>query len=204
MAFLSNEDLNAVSAAIRAAESRTSGEIVTVVAGQASSYTGITLAAPALCALVLPGLAAPFARLVAAGDLFLVQLALFAGLYGLMLIPAIRRLVVPAQLQRAAAGRLAREQFLARGLHLTQGRTGVLIFVSIAEHYVEILADAGIDAKVPQADWQSTVDAFVAQVRAGRVADGFVTAIGRVGERLAAHYPATRTPNELPDHLFVI
>lgn len=204
MAFLGNDDLQAVSAAIRAAESRTNGEIVTVVAEQAGSYTAFTLAAPALCALVLPGLAAPFAGLVAAGDLFLVQLALFVALYGLLLVPAIRRRVVPARVQRNAAQRLAREQFFARGLHLTEERTGVLIFVSVAERYVEILADTGIDAKVPQSEWQSTVDAFVAQVGAGRVVDGFVAAIGRVGERLAAHFPATRTPNELPDHLFVI
>jgi putative membrane protein len=204
MAFLSEADLQAVSAAIRAAESRTTGEIVTVVAERADSYSVVTLAAPALCALVLPGLVAPFARLVAAGDLFLVQLALFAALYGLLLIPPIRRLVVPARVQRSAAGRLAREQFFVRSLHVTHERTGVLIFVSVAERYVEILADAGIDAKVPQAEWQSTVDAFVAEVRSGRVADGFVTAIGQVGERLATHFPATPTPNELPDHLFVI
>jgi putative membrane protein len=162
------------------------------------------LAAPALCALVLPGLAAPFGRLVAAGDLFIVQLGVFVLLYGLLLVPAVRRTVIPAGVQRGAAERLAREQFFTRGLHLTEGRTGVLIFVSVAEHYVEILADAGVDAKVPQHEWQSIVDGFVMQLRGGRVADGFTAAVAKVGAHLAAHFPAARTPNELPDHLFVI
>lgn len=204
MTFLAEADMQAVAQAIRTAEAGTSGEIVTVVAERASTYPIVTVAGPALSALVLPGLAAPHVGLVASGDLFLVQLVLFLILYGLGCVPAIRRALVPARIQRATASRLARQQFVERGLHSTRDRTGILIFVSVAERHVEILADAGIDAKMSPGEWQSIVDAFVAHVRAGRIAEGFIAAVGKVGERLAAHFPATRTPNELPDHLFVI
>ena len=81
----------------------------------------------------------------------------------------------------------------------------MLIFVSIAERYVEILADAGIDSKVDQAAWQQIVDKFVSDVRSARVADGFRIAIQKVGEILAEHFPAgAKNPDELPNKLYVI
>ena len=82
----------------------------------------------------------------------------------------------PTAVKRRRAGRLAREQFFAQGLHLTRARTGVLIFVSVAEHYVEIIADQGIDALVPPGTWDKAVADFVGQVRAGHIAEGFLAA----------------------------
>jgi putative membrane protein len=84
-------------------------------------------------------------------------------------------------------------------------RSGILIFVSLAEHYARVIADDGIAAKVPASYWQGIVDALVAQARQDRVADGFVAAIGMCGEVLAEHFPsAAGGANELPDRLFVI
>ena len=112
---------------------------------------------------------------------------------------------MPAAVKRRRAGRLAREQFFAQGLHLTRARTGVLIFVAVAEHYVEIIADQGIDSQVPPGTWDAAVSDFVAQVRAGRVADGFLAAIAAVGDHLAKHFPrAPDDTDELPNRLIEI
>ena len=90
-------------------------------------------------------------------------------------------------------------------LHTTTGRTGVLIFVSIAEKRVEIIADSGIDAQVEKGIWQKIVDDFTADIGAGRAVEGFERAIGRIGELLAQHFPPRDIdPNELPDHLIVL
>ena len=103
------------------------------------------------------------------------------------------------------ASRLAREQFFERGLHLTRARMGVLIFVSVAEHYVEIIADEGIDALVPPGTWDKAVADFIERVRAGRIAEGFLDMIEVIGARLAEHFPrAPDDRDELPNRLIEI
>jgi putative membrane protein len=81
----------------------------------------------------------------------------------------------------------------------------VLIFVSVAEHYVEILADQAINAKVAQAEWDAIIAVFVMTVKQGRVAEGFEQAVDACGALLAQHFPAAPGErNELPDHLIEI
>ena len=92
-----------------------------------------------------------------------------------------------------------------RGIARKKDRSGILIFVSLAERYARIIADDGIAARVPQAEWQAAVDALVAHMRDGRIADGFVTAIDLCGDKLAAHFPRTGgSGDELPDRIYVI
>ncbi len=80
-----------------------------------------------------------------------------------------------------------------------------MLFVSVAERYVEIIADAGIDAKVADDAWGGIVEGFVAEVKAGRIADGFISAIEGCGILLAEHFPrAADDVDELPNHLFEI
>ena len=113
--------------------------------------------------------------------------------------------LVPKSTRNANVHRRAAEQFLAQNLYTTAGRTGVLLFVSIAEQRVEIIADSGIDARVAKGTWQKIVDDFTAEIGAGRQVEGFVQAIERIGTHLAEHFPpGSINPNELPDHLIVL
>jgi len=110
--------------------------------------------------------------------------------------------VVPRSSQRKHAARRAREQFYAQQLHHTRDRTGVLLFVSVAEHYVEILADEGINAKVAPGTWDHIIKNFVVQLGARRIAPGFLEAVAACAIILAEHSPAHKeNPNELPNHL---
>jgi len=100
---------------------------------------------------------------------------------------------------------MARRQFLEQGLHHTKGETGVLIFVSEAERFVEILADRGVSTHVDDTRWQAIVDRFVGNVRRDRVVLGFVDAIAECGDVLAEAVPKlTDNPNELPNRLILI
>ena len=84
-------------------------------------------------------------------------------------------------------------------------RSGILIFVSLAERYARIIADDGISARVPQSQWQAAVDALVAHMRDGRIADGFVAAIDLCGSELAKIDPRTEASrDELPDRIYLI
>jgi putative membrane protein len=106
--------------------------------------------------------------------------------------------------QRSRAHRAAVEQFVVRGITRTKDRTGVLIFVSLAERYARIIADEGIAAKVHTSEWQEAVDALTAHMRDGRIAAGFIAAIERCGAVLATHAPPSGSGNELPDRLYVM
>jgi putative membrane protein len=205
MAFLTDQDRARIASAIAAAERRTSGELVAVVADAADDYRYVALLWPALAALLLPAILLTALPALDAWLLYLAQAALFVVLVLLAQLRRVRLALVPAATKRRRASRLAREQFVAQGLHLTRERTGVLIFVAVAEHYVEIIADRGIAAVVPPGIWDEAVAGFVEQLRAGRVAEGFLATIALVGERLAGQFPrAADDTDELPNRLIEI
>ena len=106
----------------------------------------------------------------------------------------------------SARGRTApRSNSFSSGASATPpNRSGVLIFVSLAERYARIIADEGIAAKVPNAEWQAAIDALTGHMRDGRIAAGFIAAIERCGAVLAQHAPPDGSPNVLPDRLYVM
>ena len=106
------------------------------------------------------------------------QLMATAAALGLIyLVPALRLRLAPRRWQFMQAHDNALRQFLSHNVHLTSERTGVLIFVSLAERYAEIVADAGINAKVPQEVWDEVVAGLIEKARTDHLADGLVTAI---------------------------
>jgi putative membrane protein len=205
MAFLTEQDRQKIESAIIAAERTTSGELVAVVAQAADDYRYALYLWPALAALLLPAVLLTIAPGMSAWTLYLAEAAAFLALALLAHLPPVRRALVPEAMQRRSASQLAREQFVEQGLHLTRARTGVLLFVSVAEHYVEIIADEGINARVPPGTWDKAVADFVERVRAGRIAEGFLAVVEMVEARLAEHFP--RPPDdrdELPNRVIEI
>lgn len=75
------------------------------------------------------------------------------------------------------------------GVWDTAGNNGVLIYVLVADHDVEIVADRAIAARVPQADWEAVCREMESQFRAGRYAEGAEAGIAGVGSLLARHFP---------------
>jgi len=199
---IGKEDHAAISAAIHEAEKRTSGQIVCVLARASSDYAHI----PILWASVL-ALIAPWPMIVwtpwSVQLIFVIQLAVFMVAALLFSWMPLRLFLVPRAAQRARAHRAALEQFVVRRIAHTRNRSGVLIFVSLAERYARIIADDGIAEKVNNAEWQAAIDALVAHMRGGRIAAGFTAAIERCGAVLAAHAPPDGSANELPDRLYV-
>jgi putative membrane protein len=176
-----------------------------VVAVRSGSYRTLPLLWAALATLLGGFAAAAIRPEIAAGSLALGQGTVFALLAAAGLVPAWRMLLVPERVKRARAAARAHEQFLAHNLHATASRTGVLLFVSLAERHAEIVADTGIDAKVAPNFWQGIVDRLTAEIADGRLAEGLILAIEASGAALAEHFP--RNPddvNELPDKLVEI
>lgn len=204
MALFSDADELRISEAIAAAERKTSGEIVAVVTAASENYFYVPFMWAAIIALLVPWPLIYFTWWPM-HVVYFAQLAAFLIMVLLLMPRGIRVGLVPKSIQRMHAHRRAVEQFLSQSLHTTAGRTGVLIFVSVAERYAEVLADSSINAKVGSGTWQSIVDRLTAELGEGRASDGFVHAIEAAGVLLAKHFPpGTSDPNELPDHLIVL
>ena len=203
MIHFSAQDKARITAAIHAAEKSTSGEFVAVVAHASDHYVFLPLLWSAILALLFPGaclLAGVTLRWV---HLYQLQLLIFIVLAVLLLsVPGLHLTLVPRRVKHARASRLAREQFYQQGVQLTPHHSGVLLFVSLAERYVEIVADKGIHERLGEAHWKSIIDRFIAQVRRGQVVDGFVDAIAACGAAMAELYPPDPSDtNELSDGL---
>jgi len=116
------------------------------------------------------------------------------------------RFVVEAELTTAqlwaGLGSRARavEVFAMQGVWDTAERTGVLVYVLLADHKVEIVADRGISAKVAQPEWQAICTAMQEAFRAGNFEEGAVAGVHAIADLLEKHFPASgANANELPD-----
>lgn len=219
--WLSEADHARVSAAVEAAEATTAGEIVTVVADRSDGYSDVALAWAALVAftaLVVLALLPDFylgkidwlldnwAHEWTPSEIFtlaaVVAIAKFLAMLLLQLWPRLKfRLVLPP-IKTARTLARAVDLFKVGAERRTHGRTGILIYLSMREHRAHIIADEAIASKVSAETWGDAMAAMLAEIRQGRVADGMIAAVERVGAVLAEHFPrAENDTNELPDRL---
>lgn len=228
---LSPSDLNVIELAVRDAEQRTTGEIYCVVSEQSSDYGETPLAWAAAVALLAPAILLLAGIKVSVPDIFaggwsvaqvsqaaevaarealvgaiVLQGLLFVATAVIVALPPVRRLMTPRGLKRARVRRRAEEQFLAKNLHMTRERTGVLIFVSFAEHMAELIADDGIASKVDPKVWDRAMAALIEGMKRGQPGAGFAAAVGLCGDVLAESFPPRPgdNPNELPDAVVVL
>lgn len=218
-----------IAAAIAAAEARTAGEIFCVLAGRVSSYRDVSLGWAAAAALILPLGLIPLgfepawipgfadgweaahlaAREVSTGQALgayaVIQAVVFLAVYLVTRLPPVTRRVTPRAIRRRRVRAAAMQQFLAHGLHVTEGRTGVLLFAALADHQVEVVADEGIHARVDPSVWADAAEALSRGLKRDDAAAGFEAAVGLCGGVLAEHFPPRPdNPNELADRLVVI
>ena len=198
------QDHRRISEAIRSVEARSSGELVCVLARASSEYAAAPLLWASLTALLAPWPLILYTELPVRA-LYAAQIVIYVAALVLFSIRPLRVLLTPRNARRAFAHRAASEQFMNRRISSTKERTGVLIFVSLAERYARIIADEGIAARVDQKEWQAAIDALTAQMGEGHVAEGFLAAIAACGEVLTRHAPPGEGPRqELPDRLYLM
>ena len=204
MRLFSADDETRIADAISRAERQTSGEIVVVVASQSDGYYYVPPLIGAIVSLLVPWVLIYFTHLELVA-IYLIQLAVFAVVTAALIPIVTRTALVPMVIKHLHAHRAAVEQFLVQNLHTTSGRTGVLLFVSVAERYAEIVADKAIDERVAPGTWRAIIDELTGAIGRGQATDGFVNAITAIGDVLAAHFPPGSGPrDELPNHLIIL
>jgi putative membrane protein len=204
MSLLNKQQLKQLADTVKNAETNTDAEIVTVYAHASDDYRFIPTMWAAMIALLTPSVLLLSPLWLAPQDLLLVQMGVFVFLAASFQIPALRYRLIPKRMKRHRAALMARRQFLEQGLHHTKDRTGVLIFVSAAEHYVEIMVDQGISNHIDNSQWQTIVKTFTLKVKAGAVLEGFEECVNSVATGVSDVLPATHEQNELEDRLVVI
>jgi putative membrane protein len=199
--FFTAEEKERIEAAVRAAELRTSGEIVPLVVDAASDYPRIEIQGGGLLALAV---AVNLAWWLYAGSLWVLLAALLLGYWPCRLLlracpPLLRRLIHPAEIDAEVSER-AKTAFLDHGLHRTREGTGILILICLFEHRVQVLADHGIHHAVPPFTWQKIADLITAGIRQGRTADALCEAVAYCGELLSENFPPRQDDtDELPN-----
>jgi putative membrane protein len=227
---LTPSDLAAIEAAVRQAETKTTGEIYCVVAEQSGHYGETPVAWAAGAALLGPAILLLFGVRVTVPDLFggwsaeqasalaetaarsaligaiALQAVLFAVVAILVALRPVRLALTPRGVKRHEVRRRAREIFQSKNLEATRGRTGVLIFVSLAERMAELIADEGIATHVEAGVWERAMAALSAGLKRGEAGAGFAAAVGLCGDVLAERFPADPkdNPNQLPDAVVVL
>ncbi len=221
MRRLSEADHAKVSAAIAAAERRSDGEIVAVATDLSDSYHDVALhwallvlvatlaifaAAPALLEYWFDLLAGGWRPEPTLGELLTLLLVLavakFTAVLLLLKYMPLRLALTPGATKSRRVRRRAIIIFKAGAERRTIGRTGILIYLSMGEHRAEIVADEAITGVTTPETWGEAMAALLAEVRAGRPADGIVAAVERVGAVLAEHFPrSSADTNEIPDKL---
>ena len=199
--FFTAEEQRRIETAVRRAEARTSGEIVPLVVDRSFDYPRAEIVGGGLFALA----AAVTLSWAFGGSSVWFFLPLFAVFYFLFkwlirATPALkRRLINPVEIDEEVEEK-AMISFLENNLHHTRDRTGVLILISLFEHRVHVLADQGINDKVPADTWNGVVATVTAGIREGNACNALCAAIERCGELLEEKFPVKKDDtNELPN-----
>ena len=227
--IISKADHQRIAEAVRAAEANTNGEVFCIVTQEVSQYREIPLAWAAAAALIVPPLLLvfglqpwtylnPLMDMTRAGDwstggartavaetlaaYAAGQAILFALVAVIVSIPEVRRRLTPRFLKRHRVRKFAYGHFASTGLSADAARTGVLIFASLGDRQVEIVADKAIHDAVGDKVWDAAVGALVGGMQRGRPGQGFVDAIGICGTALAEHFPSSgERDNRFSDEL---
>ena len=205
MHHISHETKQKIEKAIFEVEKKTSSELVAAVTEKSGEYLYISLLLTSLASLLIPFGLLFFAPDMEAKSIYEAQLLGFMLFMVLFNVPKVLFYLLPKSVFVKAAKFKAYETFRILGLQKTRNYQAVMIFVSLYEQYIEIIADSAISAKIDNALWQSMIDAFVEKVKNEAFEEGYLQAINEVGALLVHHFPIEKEDkNELSNGLIEV
>lgn len=217
---LKKDDLKKISSAVKEAESKTSGEIATAIIKESYNYAVYELLFAVIIGFIYFVVMMFFVgnienRLQSLfWDYHIGHLLIFYGFstflvialfYFLGNISTIDRLIVSKKIRQLKVKERALRHFMESGVYNTKDRTGILIFISILEKRVELLADSGINEKIPPEKWQSIVDNIIQGIKKKNITSHLIKSINDCGELLTQHFPIQPDDiNELSDEIDIL
>ena len=221
MSYIDEAGHKVVSDAVAEAELTTSGEIVPVIAERSDGYTDVVLIWAAVASFTAMSLFAMFPELILTkidwvfggwshewtyGEVIAWTIGFgllkFLGVWLFLSWDAMRFFFIPPPVKRQRVHERAIRHFKVGADGRTDGKTGVLLYLSMKEHRAEIVADEPIAEIVPAEVWGEAMADMLAEVREGRIAEGIAAGVRDVGKVLSEHFPRSEDDvNELPDRL---
>jgi putative membrane protein len=201
--FLNDEAKQALRASIGTVEAKSSAEVVIAVRARSGHYHHVGFAVGALAAFAALAFTL-FSRWEFSLWSILFDPVLCGVVAGLAAsqIPPLSRWLTPPSIRRAWVRRAARATFYEKGIRLTRGRTGVLIYVSLLERMCEVVCDSGVLGAVARGPWDRAVEALQEAVARGGSGVDVAREIEALGAVLAPVLPrAEDDENELPDEV---
>lgn len=210
----SEEDLERIKAAVRDAESKISGEIVPVIVERSGVYTiahwksGVIFGVLAFIAMIILDryVIDDASHTLYYDPLFIFMVVIAGGAIGSVvpnLVSGFKRWLVSRQYMDECCRQNAENAFLEEEIFNTRHRTGIMIFISLFEHEVVVMADRGISKVVEQNEWDKIVAELVSKIRLGNFVEGMEAGIRRCGEILLekGFHKTSDDINELRDDL---
>lgn len=200
-AFLTKEEQDALINCVMDVEKRTSGEIVPVIASMSYDYSR----ADHLGGLTFGIFAATGITMALGREDMWVFLGLFLAVYAifsrlLSTIPALKKPFISKREMREEVEEAAFTAFYLNGLHRTRDLTGIIIYVSVFERSVQVLADKGINDKVDPAVWDEVIAMITEGIKAGKPGEALCQGVTRCGELIVQHFPVKHDDtDELPN-----
>lgn len=211
--LLATLDEDRVRQAVSDAEQRTAGEIVPYVVPRSDDYDVAIWRGASACAVFGLGLVLLFVQFYEGwgfGWVYTswgaVLIAVLAGTLGAAvtaLVQPLRRALAGSDLLDRTVHHRAMRAFVEEEVFGTRGRTGILLFVSLLEHRIEVIGDAGINQQVDSDDWVDVVERIRTGIKNGTLTEGLIEAIGMCGDLLEQSGVAARADdeNELSDRV---
>lgn len=209
----SKEDQETIISAVKKAENATSGEIVPMIVSQSSLYPAATFLSAFVYALAFSSLLTIMLMLtersatailhffttyffenLASYFLFLILFLIFIPIFLVILknAPELKKIFLSRKEIAEQVQETALSAFKIHGLDKTKKRNGLLIFVSLFEKRVTLIADTGISAHISQSEWKKITDELAQNIKRGNLVQGICGAIDACGKILAQHFPKER------------
>ncbi len=194
--FISKADRDKIETCVREAESRTRGEIVVMVVPASYQYpVASLLGASAFSFPLALALTPTMGGLFWTGPSNLwMFLALLVPLFlvfhqAVKRLDSLKRWFIGAKEMEGEVSEAAQVQFFRKGLYRTREETGILIYISVFERRVWVLGDRGINAVIPEGNWDGIVATIVRAIKDGHPAEGICQAVNEVGRILKEKFP---------------
>jgi putative membrane protein len=184
------EERNRIDATIAEIGQSTAANLSVVVTRVSDHYSLYPVASAAIAALLIGALVSLIRPDIASRAVIVIQLWFLIAMTLLLYWLPIRLRIVPQRIKHARAQQLAHREFNAHTIAAPQQQHRILLFVSLGERYVEIIADHETHRLAPDGTWNKIVDEFLATVKAGRIADGVLAAASSCGAILKTHHPS--------------
>jgi len=206
--YLKPERVQLVEQAVHSAERKTSGEIVPMIVRRSSTVGHVPLLLMSILValfMVVDGPGWQYAWLGEHWAWYLLDaVVLLLVSTSLSRLEFVQRLLTTNADQADQVEMRSELEFFESSVNVTDDATGVLLFVSLMERRAVVLADKGIDARVPTETWDEVCQLMIDGIRKGHVGLGLIAAIERCGEILATEFPLQADDeNELRNNLII-